>query len=170
MKCLSQYIRIMSLKMRWVRIWATFGIQTITDGGGIHILPCSLQGTRHNDRRSYKTWLHQIKPSLEAWRAWHKTLCTQFCMTSASNRLQRPLGIWQHNGPIGFSSRCKYCDTTNWARGYWQGSYQGCSTGRAFNCNKNIWICMVSYSCRGRTACHLLEELSTCRQAPPGPL
>ena len=29
MKCMSQYIRIMSLKMRWVRIWATFGIQTI---------------------------------------------------------------------------------------------------------------------------------------------
>ena len=28
MKCMSQYIRIMSLKMRWVRIWATFGIQT----------------------------------------------------------------------------------------------------------------------------------------------
>ena len=29
---------------------------------------------------------------------------------------------------------------------------------------------MVSYSCRGRTACHLLEELSTSGQAPPGPL
>ena len=28
MKCLSQYLRIMSLKMRWVWIWATFGIQT----------------------------------------------------------------------------------------------------------------------------------------------
>ena len=28
MKCMSQFIRIMSLKMRWVRIWATFGIQT----------------------------------------------------------------------------------------------------------------------------------------------
>ena len=86
--------------MRWVWIWASFGIQTITDGGGIHILPCSLQGTRHNNRRSYKTWPHQIKPSLESWRTWHKTLCTQFCMTSASNRLRRPLGIWQHNGPF----------------------------------------------------------------------
>ena len=29
MKCLSQYLRIMSLKMRWPWIWATFGIQTI---------------------------------------------------------------------------------------------------------------------------------------------
>ena len=29
MKCMSQYIRIMSLKMRWVWIWATFGIQTM---------------------------------------------------------------------------------------------------------------------------------------------
>ena len=29
MKCMSQYLRIMSLKLRWVRIWATFGIQTI---------------------------------------------------------------------------------------------------------------------------------------------
>ena len=29
MKCLSQYIWMMSLKMRWVRIWATFGIQTM---------------------------------------------------------------------------------------------------------------------------------------------
>ena len=28
MKCMSQFIRIMSLKMRWVRIWATFDIQT----------------------------------------------------------------------------------------------------------------------------------------------
>ena len=27
-KCLSQYLRIMSLKMTWVWIWATFGIQT----------------------------------------------------------------------------------------------------------------------------------------------
>ena len=31
MKCLSQYIRMMSLKMRWARIWATFGIQTLRD-------------------------------------------------------------------------------------------------------------------------------------------
>ena len=29
MKCLSQYIRMMSLKMRWVWIWATFGIQML---------------------------------------------------------------------------------------------------------------------------------------------
>ena len=28
MKCISQYLRIMSLKMRWPGIWATFGIQT----------------------------------------------------------------------------------------------------------------------------------------------
>ena len=28
MKCMSQYLRIMSLKMRWPWIWATFGIQT----------------------------------------------------------------------------------------------------------------------------------------------
>ena len=48
----------------------------------------------------YYTWPHQIRPSPEAWRAWHKTLCTPFCMTSASNRLLRPLGIWQHNGPL----------------------------------------------------------------------
>ena len=27
MKCMSQYLRIMSLKMRWPWIWATFGIQ-----------------------------------------------------------------------------------------------------------------------------------------------
>ena len=36
----------------------------------------------------------------EAWRVWRKTLCTQFCTSSASSRLQRPLGIWQHNGPL----------------------------------------------------------------------
>ena len=29
MKCMSQYLRIMSLKMRWPWIWATFGIQTM---------------------------------------------------------------------------------------------------------------------------------------------
>ena len=29
MKCMSQYLRIMSLKMRWPWIWATFGIQTL---------------------------------------------------------------------------------------------------------------------------------------------
>ena len=29
MKCMSQYLRMMSLKMRWPWIWATFGIQTI---------------------------------------------------------------------------------------------------------------------------------------------
>ena len=28
MKCMSQYLRMMSLKMRWLWIWATFGIQT----------------------------------------------------------------------------------------------------------------------------------------------
>ena len=28
MKCMSQFIWIMSLKMRWDQIWATFGIQT----------------------------------------------------------------------------------------------------------------------------------------------
>ena len=28
-KCMSQYLRIMSLKMRWPWIWATFGIQTV---------------------------------------------------------------------------------------------------------------------------------------------
>ena len=28
MKCMSQYLRIVSLKMRWPLIWATFGIQT----------------------------------------------------------------------------------------------------------------------------------------------
>ena len=72
----------------------------ITDRSGTQILPSSLQGIRHNDRRSYYMWPHQIRPSLEAWRTWHKTLCTQFCMTSASNRLQRPLGIWQHTGPL----------------------------------------------------------------------
>ena len=27
-KCMSQYLRIMSLKMRWLWIWASFGIQT----------------------------------------------------------------------------------------------------------------------------------------------
>ena len=32
MKCMSQYIRIMSLKMRWPCIWATFGIQTYKYG------------------------------------------------------------------------------------------------------------------------------------------
>ena len=30
MKCLCQYIWIMSLKMRWPWIWATFGIQTLS--------------------------------------------------------------------------------------------------------------------------------------------
>ena len=70
----------------------------ITDGSGTHILPSSLQGTRHNDWHSSYTWPHQIRPSPEAWRVWCKTLCTQFCTISASNRLQRPLGIWQHNG------------------------------------------------------------------------
>ena len=29
MKCMSQYLRIMSLKMRWPWIWAAFGIQTM---------------------------------------------------------------------------------------------------------------------------------------------
>ena len=29
MKCMSQYLRIMSLKMRWPWIWATFGIQRL---------------------------------------------------------------------------------------------------------------------------------------------
>ena len=72
----------------------------ITDRSGNHILPCSLQGIRHNDRHSSYTWQHLIRPLPEAWRVWCKTLCTQFCMTSASNRLQRPLGIWQHNGPL----------------------------------------------------------------------
>ena len=72
----------------------------ITDKSGTHILPGSLQGIMHNDRRSSYTWPHQIKPSPEAWRVRRKTLCTQFCMTSASNRLRRPLGIWQHNGPL----------------------------------------------------------------------
>jgi hypothetical protein len=50
----------------------------ITDRSGTHILPSSLQGIRYNDRPSYYMWLHQIRPSLEAWRTWHKTLCTQF--------------------------------------------------------------------------------------------
>ena len=72
----------------------------ITDGSGTHILPSSLQGIRHNDMRSSYMWPHQIRPSPEAWRVWRKTLCTQFCTTSASNRLLRPLGIWQHNGPL----------------------------------------------------------------------
>jgi hypothetical protein len=39
----------------------------ITDGSGIHILPCSLQGIRHNDRHSNYTWLHQIRPLPKAW-------------------------------------------------------------------------------------------------------
>jgi hypothetical protein len=72
----------------------------LTDGSGTHILPGSLQGARHNDRRSSYTWPHQIRPSSKAWRTWRKKICTQFCTTSASNRLQRPLGIWQHNGPL----------------------------------------------------------------------
>ena len=33
MKCMSQYLRIMSLKMRWPWIWATFGIQTQPTNG-----------------------------------------------------------------------------------------------------------------------------------------
>ena len=72
----------------------------MTDGGGTHILLCSLQGIRHNDRCSSYTRPHQIRPLPKAWRIWCKTLCTQFCTTSASNRLRRPLGIWQHNGPL----------------------------------------------------------------------
>ena len=38
MKCMSQYIRIISLKMWWVRIWATFGIQTFADRK-VNLLP-----------------------------------------------------------------------------------------------------------------------------------
>ena len=38
----------------------------ITVGSDTHILSCSLQGIRHNDRRSYYTWPHQIRPSPEA--------------------------------------------------------------------------------------------------------
>jgi hypothetical protein len=72
----------------------------LTDRSGIHILPCSLQGIRRNERRSYYTWPHQIRPSSKAWRTWCKTICTQFWTTSASNRLRRPLGICQHNGPL----------------------------------------------------------------------
>ena len=72
----------------------------IADGSGTHTLPSSLQGIRHNDRHSSYICPHQIRPLPKAWRTWHKTLCTQFCTTSASNRLQRPLGVWQHNGPL----------------------------------------------------------------------
>jgi hypothetical protein len=75
-------------------------LDDITDGGGIHVLPCTLQGIRQNDRHSSYTWPHEIRPLPKAWRTWHKTLCTQFCTTSAKKRLQRPLGLWQHNGPL----------------------------------------------------------------------
>ena len=37
-KCMSQYLRIMSLKMRWPWIWATFGIQTPCRGPALSFL------------------------------------------------------------------------------------------------------------------------------------
>ena len=49
MKCMSQYLRIMSLKMRWPWIGATFGIQT---NGVVH--PIQIDKRYRMDRKEKK--------------------------------------------------------------------------------------------------------------------
>ena len=72
----------------------------ITDGSGSHILKCSLQGTRHLDRRSSYRWPQQVCPSPAAWNIWHKSLLLLVCCTCTSNKLRNPLGRWHNTGPI----------------------------------------------------------------------
>ena len=72
----------------------------ITDGSGSHILKCSLQGTRHIDRRSSFRWPQQVCPSPAASNIWRKSLLLLFCYTCTSNKLRKPLGRWHNTGPI----------------------------------------------------------------------
>ena len=63
------------------------------------ILKCSLQGTRHKDRRSSYEWPKQIRPSPAAWCIWRNTLQSLFCVTTKGTRLWQPLGAWIHGAP-----------------------------------------------------------------------
>jgi hypothetical protein len=71
----------------------------ISHGSGHEILKSSLQGIRHNDRRSSYDWPKQLCPSAGTWHTWHSTLQALFCVTPKSTRLWQTLGPWQHGGP-----------------------------------------------------------------------
>ena len=71
----------------------------ISDGSGREVLKGSLQGSRHNDRRSSYDWPKQLRPSAGAWRTWRSTLQALFCVTPKFTLLRQPLKPWQHGGP-----------------------------------------------------------------------
>ena len=76
-----------------------FTLADICDGSGRDILKCSIQGTRHKDRRSSYEWPKQIRPSPAAWCIWRNTLQSLFCVTTKGTRLWQPLGAWICGAP-----------------------------------------------------------------------
>ena len=76
-----------------------FTLADICDGSGRDILKCSIQGTRHKDRRSSYEWPKQIRPSPAAWCIWRNTLQSLFCVTTKGTRLRQPLGAWICGAP-----------------------------------------------------------------------
>ena len=76
-----------------------FTLADICDGIGRDILKCTLQGTRHKDRRSSYEWPKQTQPSPAAWCIWRNTLQSLFCVTTKGARLWQPLGTWLREAP-----------------------------------------------------------------------
>ena len=80
---MSQYLRMMSLKMRWVWIWATFGIQTettIPDGNFtqeiLYHCSCCPQSAMQEGKLYIISWL--VITNIKIWEKMNDMACYKF--------------------------------------------------------------------------------------------